>query len=73
MHDPLPIELAMWAKYEKFQPRAEPIGFRLGNLTRTYLEYDSTGSFIERDPATGFIVDGGVIEALALEDARDAA
>lgn len=71
--DMLPIERAMWAKYAKFAPVQEPIGFRLGNLTRTYLEYDSSGSFIERDPASGVIVDAGVIETLAPGDARDAA
>ena len=72
-NNPLPIELEMWAKYAKFAPVQEPIGFRLGNLTRTFLEYDSIGNFVERDPATGVIVDAGVIETLAPVDARDAA
>lgn len=71
--EPLAIEKEMWARYAKFQPRAEPIGFRLGNITRTYLEYDSTGNFIERDPVSGVIVDAGVIETLAPDDVRDAA
>ena len=72
-NNPLPIERAMWAKYAKFAPVQEPIGFRLGNLTRTYLEYDSIGNFVERDPVSGVIVDAGVIETLVPADVRDAA
>lgn len=71
--DTLPIERAMWARYAKFAPVQEPIGFRLGNLTRMALEYDSVGNFVERDPASGVIVDAGVIETLAPGDVRDAA
>ncbi len=71
--EPLAIEIAMWARYAKFAPVQEPVGFRLGNLTRTYLEYDANGNFIERDPATGCIVDAGVIETLVPCDVRDAA
>lgn len=73
MYEPLAIEIAMWARYAKFAPVQEAPGFRLGNLTRTYLEYDSIGNFVERDPVSGVIVDAGVIETLVPGDVRDAA
>lgn len=71
IYDPLPIELAMWARYVKFQPAAEPDGFCVGNCTRTYLEYDGvTGDYVDRDPVTGEIVDAGQLWG---EDRQEAA
>jgi len=73
MYEPLKIERDMWERYAKFQPALEH-RYALPNCTRTYLEYDGDGQFIERDPATGEIVDAGVIDAIfcAHED-REAA
>ena len=73
MHDPLPIEIANWAKYAKFLPVAES-GYRLPNRTRMLLEYDESGEFIERDRATGAIIDAGVLEGIARrKDVQEAA
>lgn len=71
-YDMLPIEREMWNRYAKFQP-AHVEGYRLSNRTRLPLEYDEAGNYIERDPETWAIVDAGVIETLARQDARDAA
>ncbi len=70
MYEPLPIEIAMWARYAKFQPQLDDVGVRLPNCTRTHFEIDAdTGEFVERD-RTGAVVDSGVIER---GDEREAA
>lgn len=50
--------------FSKFQPVAEPIGFRFpaGARTRLLLEYDDSGAFEETDVLTGKVVARGFLE-----------
>ena len=73
-HNPLPIEIASWARMAKFQPVPHPKGDNLPNATRVHLEYDGeTLEYVERDRATGEIVDVGVIECESRVDWSEAA
>lgn len=64
----LQLEAELAARFGKFQP-ARVDGFHLPGLTRTYLEYDDTGAYRDIDPATGDVVDVGVLPQVEREAA----
>lgn len=54
------VERELESLMAKFQPKPRR-GFHVSGLTRTYLEYDDSGSFWEFDPVSGEVVETGTI------------